>query len=290
MGIQWHRLYPGYYRKKSAEACNVTRRSLIVPDLHFLQGRKDVVVWNYDQCHAVVNNFVGMGWCDMTEDGAQFKEWIKKSGETGEWLTISAFISETFGLLCTDAGKHVGRLAKIKSNADVIAEDFGTAVRLVNARWPQYLHVALSVKHGSYVWVAQFRLFPNKWHILRVFCCRQRNVGRARNSAALTLKRGGCLKRECNEGRSELSLEGASSLVLTGVVASVARLTVSALGSWRAVSSPLVNGTGVACRTQLNIVTTNLNTPIVGNTLIPADVSMFRFLCLEAKMCLCKET
>jgi hypothetical protein len=51
MGIQWHRLFPGYYREKAAEAYNVARRSLIVPVLHFLQSRKGVIVRNYDQCH-----------------------------------------------------------------------------------------------------------------------------------------------------------------------------------------------------------------------------------------------
>jgi hypothetical protein len=141
MGIQWHRLYPGYFRAKAAEEYNVARRALIVPVLHFLQCRKDVIVWNYDQCHAVVNDFVGMGWCDMTDTGSQYKEWVKKSGETGDWLTISAFISEAFGLLLDGDSRHVGRLAKITSNANVVAEDFEAAAALVNARWPQYLHI-----------------------------------------------------------------------------------------------------------------------------------------------------
>jgi hypothetical protein len=82
-----------------------------------------------------------MGWCDMTVEGAQFKEWITKKKNTGNWLTISGFISEAFGLLCYDDGKHVGRLAKIKSNADVVAGDFEAAAELVNRRWPQYLHL-----------------------------------------------------------------------------------------------------------------------------------------------------
>lgn len=141
MGIQWHQLYPGYFKEKAAEEYNVARRRLLVPVLHFLQSQKNVVLWVYDQCHAVVNDFVGMGWCDMTLPGAQYKAWIKKEGETGEWLTISAFMSETFGLLLDDNGRHVGRLAKLTSNANVVAEDFDVAAKLVNLRWPQYLHI-----------------------------------------------------------------------------------------------------------------------------------------------------
>jgi len=141
MGIQWQRLKEGYYQTRREEPHNVFRRGLLLPLWRWLMDSEVVVVWTYDQCKPIVKDFYGMGWVDTTDPDGGFVPW-KGDGSRGISLTVSAFQSKEFGLLVDEEGGHVGCLAEgLKSDADVVAEDFAAAADLVTRRWPQYLHV-----------------------------------------------------------------------------------------------------------------------------------------------------